>query len=121
MILLQKSRGERQAWLLIRLLRLLVPKDQRSFLTKWRVSWRELKPSKWQKQARINVLEKETSSFRDEIDELLLASESLQRQLNELKGQHDLLERRHKEKIEILEDEKAVLRSRSSAKEEELH
>ena len=71
-------------------------------------------------QARINVLEKEKTKLRDEIDQVLLASEALQRQLNEFKAEHDSLERRYKEKIEIMEDEKAVMRSRSKAKEDEL-
>lgn len=71
-------------------------------------------------QARITVLERDKSKLRDEIDQLLLASESLQRRLNELKAEQERSERHHKEKIEIVEDEKTVLRGRLKAREEEL-
>jgi hypothetical protein len=71
-------------------------------------------------QARITVLEKDKSKLRDEIDQLLLASETIQRRFDELKAVHESLERKHREKIDILEDEKSVLRDRMKARDEEL-
>jgi hypothetical protein len=71
-------------------------------------------------QARITSLEKERDQLRDETEQLLQASETLQRRFDELKGEHDRLERKHREKVEILEDEKQVLRTRLKAREDEL-
>jgi len=71
-------------------------------------------------QARINTLEKEKETLRTEIDLLLTSSETIQRKFNELKTLHENLERKHREKTEILEDEKAVIKTRLNAKEAEL-
>jgi len=71
-------------------------------------------------QARINTLEKEKENARTEMDMLLTSSESMQRRLNELKADYENLERKHREKIEILEDEKSVIKARLNAKDIEL-
>jgi hypothetical protein len=71
-------------------------------------------------QARINTLEKEKENARTEMDMLLTSSESMQRRLNELKAGYESLERKHREKIEILEDEKSVIKARLNAKDAEL-
>jgi len=68
-----------------------------------------LKPSKWLK-ARISTLEKEREKLQGEVEQLLMAGETLQRHYGELKGEHENLERRHREKLEIFEDEKNSLK-----------
>ena len=71
-------------------------------------------------QIRIKTLETEKEHIRTEMEQLITSSETLQRRYNELKAQNEGLERKHREKLEITEDEKAVLKTRLKAKEEEL-
>jgi hypothetical protein len=71
-------------------------------------------------QARIKTLEKEKEQMRGDMEQLITSSESLQRRFNEMRTQLDSVERKHKEKVEILEDEKTVLKTRLNAREEEL-
>jgi DNA repair exonuclease SbcCD ATPase subunit len=71
-------------------------------------------------QARITSLENERDQLRDETEKLLSATESLQRQVFEIRANQENLERRFREKIEILEEEKVVLKSRLAARETEL-
>ncbi len=72
-------------------------------------------------QARIMELEKERDNLRDEIEKLLVTCEALQRSNSESKGQIEKLERKQKEKLEILEEEKIVIHHRLQAREKELH
>ena len=71
-------------------------------------------------QARITELEKERDTLRDEIEKLLVTSEALQRTSQELKAQNENLEKKQKDKIEVLEEEKMVLKNRLGAREKEL-
>ncbi|MDZ4676968.1 MAG: hypothetical protein SGI74_05600 [Oligoflexia bacterium] len=71
-------------------------------------------------QARILILERERDNLRDETEKLLSSSESLQRRVAEMKAQQEINERKHKERIEILEEEKIVFKGRLSARESEL-
>jgi chromosome segregation ATPase len=71
-------------------------------------------------QTRIKTLEAEKEHIRVEMEQLITSSETLQRRYNELKAQNESLERKHREKLDITEDEKAVLKTRLKAKEEEL-
>jgi hypothetical protein len=71
-------------------------------------------------QERITLLEGDRDQLRSEIDKLLATSESLECRLNESKAEQEKIERRHKEKVEILEEEKVVLTTRINAREDEL-
>ncbi len=71
-------------------------------------------------QVRILELEKERDDLRNDVSELLLTSESLQKTTNELKTQLENAEHKQKQKIEILEEEKIVHQERLKAKEKEL-
>lgn len=71
-------------------------------------------------QARILELEKERDELRNQIDELLVTSESLQRQVGESKALVENLEKKQKLRIEVSEEEKIVMRERLHAREKEL-
>lgn len=70
-------------------------------------------------QARIHALEKERDQLRDEVEKLLITSENLKRRLDESKAEGDSFERKYRQKIEILQEEKAVVRGRLDAREQE--
>ena len=67
-------------------------------------------------QTRIKSLETEKERIRSEMEQLITSTESLQRRYSELKAQNEGLERKHKEKLEITEDEKAVLKNAAQGK-----
>ncbi len=71
-------------------------------------------------QGRIVAVEKEKDYFRNESEKLLVASEKYQHHVFELKAKLETLERKHKEKVEILEEEKLVLKTRLAVRETEL-
>jgi hypothetical protein len=71
-------------------------------------------------QARILTLERERDQLRDETEKLLSSSESYQRRVGEMKAQQEAAERKHRERIEILEEEKIVFKGRLTAREQEL-
>lgn len=71
-------------------------------------------------QARITNLERERDQLRDEAEKLLSTTESLQHRLAEFKAQNETLERKQRERIEILEEEKIVFKGRLSAREQEV-
>lgn len=71
-------------------------------------------------QAKIKELESERDQLRSEVDKLKVSFEALERSSRQLQDQLDQVNKKHREKIEIQEDEKAVLRERLSAKEKEV-
>lgn len=72
-------------------------------------------------QQRINQLENERDQIREQSEKLLVATESLQRRLTETRTQLENLNRQSQEKLEILEEEKAVLKSRLQVRETEMN
>jgi chromosome segregation ATPase len=71
-------------------------------------------------QSRITQLEQERDQLRDETEKLLSHNEGLQRRVGELKSELDGSERKFRQKVEILEEEKSLLKGRLSAREQEL-
>ncbi|MCC6276400.1 MAG: hypothetical protein IT289_00640 [Oligoflexia bacterium] len=71
-------------------------------------------------QNRITQLERERDELRDETERLLSHAESLQRRVGELKTEVESSERKYREKVEILEEEKIVVKGRLSAREMEV-
>jgi len=71
-------------------------------------------------QGRIQELEKERDQLRDQNEQLLTATETLQRKLAEARALLDNNSTHSGEKIEILEEEKAVLRARLQSRESEI-
>jgi DNA repair exonuclease SbcCD ATPase subunit len=71
-------------------------------------------------QQRITSLEDERDALRSETDSLLAACESLQKKYSETQAESEKASRRHREKLEILEEEKTVMKTRLAAKEHEL-
>ncbi|MBK9293126.1 MAG: hypothetical protein IPM57_01585 [Oligoflexia bacterium] len=70
-------------------------------------------------QARIVELEKERDYLRTELDKSRIAAEEFEGRYNTAQAQLETLTKKHKEKVEILESEKTLLRERVSAKEKE--
>jgi len=71
-------------------------------------------------QQKILALESERQELRDELEKLLVISENLETSLHQSKAIADQAERKHKDKIEILEEEKLVINERFKAREKEL-
>jgi chromosome segregation ATPase len=71
-------------------------------------------------QARIKELEIERDHLRTELDKSVLKFEDVQRQFTQLKDMSQDGNHKHRNKIEILEDEKTILRDRLSAKDKEI-